>query len=886
MKPIEEKYCPIPFWSWNEQLNVEETREQIRAMKRAGLGGFFMHARGGLQTEYMGEEWFANVEAALEEAKRCDMRVWAYDENGWPSGFGNGVVNGKGVSYQQKYLRMEEELLHEKEHIAKCGEHYFYYEANPFYVDTLDKKVVAEFIKYSYEPYYKKFKNRIEGFFTDEPQISRNGIPWSFVFEEEYEKRYQENLLEHLEELFLPKGKYKDTRIKFWKMVTDLFSKNYMKQIYDWCSERGLKLTGHLLLEESLESQLITNGACMPHYEYFHIPGVDWLGRNMRDCLTALQVSSVAEQLGKEAVLTESFAMCGHNISFAELKGLCEWQMVRGVNLLCQHLEGYSLRGIRKRDYPPAMYIQQPWWSQYHKFNEAIARIGKMLREGKSEVNVLLLHPQTTAWALYDGGDSSQISELTQQFLKTIQALEEKHILFHLGDETILERHGVVRDAKLVVGEQAYSYVIRSDCHILMEQTEKLLKEFEEAGGKIVTEVELPENDVIDNANITYTKRSGKGYVMHYFVNSSANRAIAIVKVKGKKLNIFTGEKEIFTGLHEFEPWGSLILIEEQVNVVRPTGVYHLVENSLNSMTLDYCDYYFDGELQEKHGYVLNICERANELERPVQIRQDYQVHVRDIPRQLFLVCETPEKFEIKINGCQVTEKEKGYFLDKSFKKIDITKYVRKGDNVIQFQCEFTQSERFYDDLKKAHLFEGERNKLAYDFEIEAIYLVGDFSVATEGTWTELERNAARFTGKFVIEKPRERIQAQNIEQQGFPFFCGEMVLEGEIDIPEQNPVLQIDWKGINALKVEINGIEKVMLTDNQLSLADFGVSGKTKVRFTLINNLRNLLGPHHHQEGEVLAVRPRDFYQERCVWKKKELDKWNDAYCFVNVGI
>lgn len=886
MKPIEGKYCPIPFWSWNEQLNEEETREQIRAMKRAGLGGFFMHARGGLQTEYMGEEWFANVEAALEEAKRCDMQAWAYDENGWPSGFGNGVVNGKGVSYQQKYLRMEEELLHEKEHIAKCGEHYFYYEVNPFYVDTLDKKVVAEFIKHSYEPYYEKFKNRIEGFFTDEPQISRNGIPWSFVFEKEYEKRFQENLLEHLEDLFLPIGAYKDTRIKFWKMVTDLFSENYMKQIYDWCSERGLKLTGHLLLEESLESQLTTNGACMPHYEYFHIPGVDWLGRNMRDCLTALQVSSVAEQLGKEAVLTESFAMCGHNISFAELKGLCEWQMVRGVNLLCQHLEGYSLRGIRKRDYPPAMYIQQPWWNQYHKFNEAIARIGKLLREEKSEVNVLLLHPQTTAWTLYDGGDTSQISELTRRFLQTIQALEEKHILFHLGDETILERHGAVKEGKLVVGEQAYSYVIRSDCSFLMEPTEKLLKEFEEAGGKIVTEAELPKNDVIDNANITYTKRSGKDYVIHYFVNSSANREIASVKTKGKKLDIFTGETENFTGLHEFEPWGSLILIEEKVNVVRPTGVYHLVENSLNSMTLDYCDYYFDGELQEKHGYVLNICERANELERPVQIRQDYKVYVRDIPRELYLVCETPEKFEIKINGCQVTEKENGYFLDKSFKKIDVTKYIHAGDNVIQFQCEFTQSERFYDDLKKAHLFEGERNKLAYDFEIEAIYLVGDFSVATEGVWTKLECNATRFAGKFVIEKPREQIQAQNIEQQGFPFFCGEMVLEGEIDIPEQNPVLQIDWKGINALKVEINGMEKVMLTDNQLSLADFGVSGKTTVRFTLINNLRNLLGPHHHQDGELLAVRPRDFYQEKCVWKKKELDKWNASYCFVNVGI
>lgn len=45
---------PIPFWSWNEKLDVAETAEQVRTMYKAGIGGFFMHARGGLQTEYMG----------------------------------------------------------------------------------------------------------------------------------------------------------------------------------------------------------------------------------------------------------------------------------------------------------------------------------------------------------------------------------------------------------------------------------------------------------------------------------------------------------------------------------------------------------------------------------------------------------------------------------------------------------------------------------------------------------------------------------------------------------------------------------------------------------------------------------------------------------------
>ena len=68
-KHVPKKYRPIPFWSWNEKLDPEETREQIRMMEAAGIGGFFMHARGGLQTSYMEEEWFENVTASVEEAE-------------------------------------------------------------------------------------------------------------------------------------------------------------------------------------------------------------------------------------------------------------------------------------------------------------------------------------------------------------------------------------------------------------------------------------------------------------------------------------------------------------------------------------------------------------------------------------------------------------------------------------------------------------------------------------------------------------------------------------------------------------------------------------------------------------------------------------------------
>ena len=90
----------------------------------------------------------------------------------------------------------------------------------------------------------------------------------------------------------------------------------------------------------------------MPHYEYFDIPGMDWLGRDIGRCLTQAQLASAAAQTGKRQILSETFALCGHNVGHDELKRNYEWMMVRGINLMCQHLEGYSLRGIRRARLP------------------------------------------------------------------------------------------------------------------------------------------------------------------------------------------------------------------------------------------------------------------------------------------------------------------------------------------------------------------------------------------------------------------------------------------------------------------------------------------------------------------------------------------------------
>ena len=170
---VPNKYRPVPFWSWNEKLDTAETARQIEMMEKAGIGGFFMHARGGLQTAYMEQEWFDNIQTGITEGNARGMEPWAYDEAGWPSGFAAGKVCAKGLAYQQKTLRMSVNKPEDESCvITTYQQYYFYYDVNPYYVDVLNREVIADFIKEVYEPYYEKYGNTFRGFFTDEPQFA------------------------------------------------------------------------------------------------------------------------------------------------------------------------------------------------------------------------------------------------------------------------------------------------------------------------------------------------------------------------------------------------------------------------------------------------------------------------------------------------------------------------------------------------------------------------------------------------------------------------------------------------------------------------------------------------------------------------------------------
>jgi hypothetical protein len=97
------EYRGAPFWAWNTKLEKDILLEQIEVLKKMGFGGFFIHSRSGLNTEYLGKEFFEMVKSCRDKAECEDMLCYLYDEDKWPSGYGGGFVT-KTPAYRQKMI--------------------------------------------------------------------------------------------------------------------------------------------------------------------------------------------------------------------------------------------------------------------------------------------------------------------------------------------------------------------------------------------------------------------------------------------------------------------------------------------------------------------------------------------------------------------------------------------------------------------------------------------------------------------------------------------------------------------------------------------------------------------------------------------------------------
>ena len=89
-------HWPGYFWLWNDVLQREKLFRQLRDMDAVGAKNVWIlpvpadfrpnSMKTNLQPEYLSEEYLAILDDLVAEMKRLGMKLWLYDEGGWPSG--------------------------------------------------------------------------------------------------------------------------------------------------------------------------------------------------------------------------------------------------------------------------------------------------------------------------------------------------------------------------------------------------------------------------------------------------------------------------------------------------------------------------------------------------------------------------------------------------------------------------------------------------------------------------------------------------------------------------------------------------------------------------------------------------------------------------------
>ena len=966
------KYCKaFPFWSWNDKLEEKEMQRQIEVLNNAGISGFIMHARAGLETKYLSDEWYDAIRVGIDEAKKRGMDAWMYDEEGWPSGFAGGIVPKKGFEYWQK--KINSKILsddkapeytvalfkvcdngYEKTDKAEKGVTAFYLAVNKYYIDSFNPDTIKYFLEVTHDEYYKRFGDEfgktVKGFFTDENQFNfTTEFPWSHLFEEEFKKRYGYSLIDNLPALF---GNYENTlalRYDFWRMVGDMFRTNCLKQLYDWCEEHNCMLTGHVMGEEGLHSQVRAVAETMPCYEYFHVPGIDWLSRNIGNAYIAKQLGSVAAQLNKSAV-TETFGCSGWGTTVDDLRYIAAWQFVNGINVLCQHLKAYSLRGLRKRDCPPSFYMQMPWYQKaFPYFNGYFEKLGKLLSSCEETASVLVINPIYTASMLYEYMDDTAIAEYSGDFVSLSDRLNDEHILHHYGSEVLIERHGKVCENEITLGKCRYNKVLLPKLTVISSNTCDMLIEFAKNGGKIYA-LSVPQfidgrkddravvlkkictvideetlsllhddtmpsliNNGKEMAGIHITQRVCADEKLFYALNLHKEKQTVEFSCDGEfslcEFDVLNETKTVLdykivdgktVATLSFEAReAKLILAEKNVlqsdkkaeETIKFQNEFSLLDCSDNMLTLDKCEYKISGgEWQEEKALILLFSDLLKR-KQSCDLSLKFKFIASYLPKELFMLLETPKKFKISINGSAVSSEDIGYLIDKSFRKIDISNFVKIGVNEIVLDTHFEQNQEVYDLLFGENVHESELNKLSYDTELESIYIVGDFAVEAKAKCTYGNRGSVFAGREFEIVAQKDKIDIEDITAQGYFFFSGNISLAQNVVIDKKDDVsYKVKLSRLNAPAAElfVNGKSAGMFlyTPFMLDVTDLLVDGENEFVFKLYSSNRNLLGPHHRPVGEVYQVGPSSFTDEHGWCDLDEGPDWTEDYSFIKFGI
>jgi hypothetical protein len=420
-------------------------------------------------------------------------------------------------------------------------------------------------------------------------------------------------------------------------------------------------------------------------------------------------------------------------------------------------------------------------------------------------------------------------------------------------------------------------------------QNDELKEFFKDGNNNIIRENELTEqviSDYLKNEEVVFSDIKGGALYHHvrslndgrliFVVNSSlVDSLTGILTVKGKnavELNTLTGETSGYASETEGDmvsmklglpPAGSLLLFipsaesteyplkksPETKSVINSISPMVIKRDSLNVVTLDFCDITIGGETT-RNQHVYNADEQVfkyfgfvngNPWNHSVQYRTNlvdrdtFGINSGFIATYYFTVkgkfdfssfkavVERPWLRTVTINGTEVKPEEGKWWLDRAFGVFNIADMVREGENSLT-------------------VLSSPMRILA---ETEPVYILGDFSVEpAEKGW--------------YINAPANRYTTGSWLKQGLPFYSWGMTYSKDFMIDNKEGVYMLsagNWEGTVA-EVTVNGQKAAIIAfpPYQADISKYISQGNNTIGIKVIGSLRNLLGPHHNNPPEGFA--------------------------------
>jgi hypothetical protein len=482
----------------------------IAKMREAGIGGVMLFH--SMRNYLRNEEAWTNLATTIRLAKEAGMQVWVPDDNGYPSGQAGGLVVAANPAYELRVItpvvqrgQGQEEISFAIKTNNDAGSPAMgtapQFESTGHYGNLLDAAAMETFVELTHAEYARRLgplTNRIDVFYCNEPHLGsiwhaggeRPGneryLPWASDVPQRFQKEHGYDLMPFLPALFAGDGDQERlVRRHFYQTIGNRFAENYTGRIARWAEAHGSRSGGHLLLEERMDSHVISYGNLFQALQQQQIPGCDVAMPDPGDYWNYWMprlISSAAQLQNREWVSVLIDPIVDRRVM--TLQPSPEF-MLRFINMAALLGVNQFTSYVFWDRYPPEVY---------RRFSENVGRLGVMIHGARNASTVALYYPIETFQSLH-----LPSSKVFGEWLKErpeaaaghdVQERVIRSLYRHGCDFSWLDGEAVlraeIRDGRLVVGAHAYTSLIMPRVELLPLPVLQKLQQFEKSGGKVL----------------------------------------------------------------------------------------------------------------------------------------------------------------------------------------------------------------------------------------------------------------------------------------------------------------------------------------------------------------------------------------------------------------